>query len=76
MFHAKTFLFDHNQNDMFLLQLTVEYNVAASLNIRINNKLSTAFFHSWKTFSLLTCATPCHTYAGVDFEVISVPVNT
>ena len=31
------------------------------------------FSHSWKIFSFLTYAIPCHTHAEVDFEVISVP---
>ena len=34
--------------------------------------LASVFFHSWKTFCLLTCAIriPCHTHAEVDFESI------
>ena len=39
------------------------------------SNLASVFFHSWKTFSLITYAIPCHTHAEVDFEVISVPVN-
>ena len=39
-------------------------------------KFSAFFFHSWKTFSLLTYVIPCHTNAEVHFEVISVLVNT
>ena len=82
MFHAKMFLFDHiylmhaGQNDMCLLKLTVEYNAAASVHIRINIKLSISFSHSWKTVSLLTYAMPCYTHAVVDFDVFSVSVNT
>ena len=52
----------------------MEYNAAPSLNIRINIKFSISFFfHSWKTFYLLTYAILCHSHAEVDFEVISVP---
>ena len=62
---------------MFLLQLTVEYSAAVSLNIRVNIKFSISFFfHSCKTFSLLIYVIRCHTHAEVDFEVISVHVNT
>ena len=35
--------------------------------------LASIFFHSLKTFSLLTYAIPCRTHAEVDFEVISMP---
>ena len=77
MFHTKTFLFDHIYLSMLAKQtcfcynlLWPEYNAAANLNIRINIKLNSSFSHSWKTMSLLAYAIPCHTHAGVDFEVI------
>ena len=54
------------------LQLTVEYNAAASLNIRINMKPSISFFSFLEN---ILFAHICHTHAEVDFEVISVPVN-
>ena len=61
---------------MFLLELTVEYNAAASLNIRMSNLASVEFFfHFCKTFSLIIYVIHCHTIAGVDFEVISVHAN-
>ena len=40
------------------------------------SNLASDFFHSCETFSLLIDVIPCHTHAEVDFEVISVHVNT
>ena len=55
----------------------MEYSAAASLIIRVNIKFNISFFfHSCKTFSLLIYVICCHTHVEVDFEVISVHVNT